>query len=85
MQNHLKAISPTKAARLRRRDEQNRREKRLSRWLLVGTVSLMATVMGADYLWLRAKARQRREEHQRQFHHGQTNAPAQNPPQARSL
>jgi len=83
MQHPVKAISPAKAARLRRQDEQKRREGRLSRWLLVGFVILSTVAVGADYLWLRAKARQRREQHQRQFHHGQTNAPAQNPPQTR--
>jgi cytoskeletal protein RodZ len=80
MHKHAKAITPAKAARLHRQDEKKRREKRLSRWLLIGFVILATAAVGADYLWLRAMARQRREQHERRFHHGQTNAPAHIPP-----
>jgi cytoskeletal protein RodZ len=77
MQHRVKIISPAKAERLRRQDEKKRREKRNSLRLLVGIVLLMVLAVGADYLWIKAMARQRREQHQRLHHHqpAQTNSP----------
>jgi len=76
MSNRVKAITPAKAARLRRRDEQQRREKRLTRWLLIGVVCLMVGAVVADWLFIQFARRQR---HMRQYHQGQTNAPAHIP------
>jgi cytoskeletal protein RodZ len=77
MQHRVKTISPAKAARLRRHDEQKRREKRNSLRLLLVTVLLMVAAVGADYLWIKAMARQRRQQHERLHHHqpAQTNSP----------
>jgi heme/copper-type cytochrome/quinol oxidase subunit 2 len=62
---------------------QLRKERRNSWLMITGFVLLSLSLVVADYFWLRARARHRREQHERQFHHGQTNAPAQTPTQAR--
>jgi cytoskeletal protein RodZ len=71
------------AERAAKEAAQLRKEKRNSRLLIIGVALASILLIFADYLWLRARARQRREQHERQFHHGQTNAPAQTPTQAR--
>jgi hypothetical protein len=55
--------------------EQSRREKRKGRWMLIGVALASATLLLGDYLWLKARAQKRREEHLRsQQHRSRTNS-----------
>lgn len=65
-----------RAQRAAKEAEQLRREKRNSRLLIVGVALISISLVFADYFWLRAQARRRREEHlQRQHQRAQTNSP----------
>jgi uncharacterized protein HemX len=70
-------IASKRAERAAKEAAKKRREKRTG-WLIVAcwaVVSLGLCV--ADYLWMKARAERRREEHQRIYHRqAQTNSPA---------
>lgn len=73
--------SPQVAAKLAqhatKEAEQSRREKCKGRWMLIGVAVASASLLLGDYLWLKARAQKRREEHQqRQHQRVQTNSPA---------
>lgn len=52
------------AERAAKEAEKLRKEKLKSRLLLVGVILLMIAGVVADYLWIRAMARQRHKQHQ---------------------
>jgi hypothetical protein len=55
--------------------EQSRQEKRKGRWMLIGVALASATLLFGDYLWLKARAQKRREEHLRSSQqHSRTNS-----------
>lgn len=71
--------SPQVAAKHAQHDakeaEQLHREKRKGRWMLIGVAVASASLMLGDYLWLKARAQKRREEHLRsQQHRSRTNS-----------
>lgn len=73
--------SPQAAAKQAERDAedagQRHREKRNSWLMIVGLALVSISLVIADYFWLKAQARQRREEHlQRRHQRAQTNSPA---------
>ena len=51
------------AERAAKEAEKIRQEKRKSRLLLAGVILLMIAAVVADYVWIRAMARQRHKQH----------------------
>lgn len=74
-------ISPRTAAkhaeRVATEAAQLRKEKRNSWLMIIGVALASMSLMAGNYIWLRARARGRRDEHlQRQQERGQPNSPA---------
>lgn len=74
--SHVPKVStPAKTERLRRQAEQEHREKRKSRWMLIGIILLMVGGLLADVLFIGWQKHQRRLRHANQ-HERLTNHPA---------
>lgn len=64
------------AERAAKKAEKLRKEKRRSVLTIIGVAIVSLGLCVADYFWLRYQARQRREQHERLYHHKQsTNNP----------
>ena len=69
-----------RAQRAAKEAEQNRREKRKSRWMIIGLAVVSISLVIGDYFWLKVRAEKRREEHMRTRHRpAQTNDTAHVP------
>ena len=70
-------IAAKRAQRAEQQAEQLRKEKRNSWLMIIGFILLSTSLVIADYFWLKARARQRRERHMQTHHRpAQTNTPA---------
>ena len=69
-----------RAQRAEKEAEQQRREKRNSRWMIIGVTVASISLMVGDYFWLKARAQKRREQHMQTRHRpAQTNDAAHVP------
>jgi hypothetical protein len=65
------------AQRAAKKAERLRKEKRNDWLMIIGFALLFVSLVVADYFWLRAQARERREQHEKTHHRpAQTGAPA---------
>jgi hypothetical protein len=76
-------IAAKHAERAAKAAAELRKEKRNGWLIVIGIALALSSIMFADYLWLRARARQRYEQRLQSGHRPtQTNAPANAPPGA---
>lgn len=67
-------VAAKRAERAAKEAEKNRREKRNSRWMIIGLAVVSLSLMIGDYFWLKARAQKRREQHMQTRHRAaQTN------------
>jgi hypothetical protein len=73
-------VAAKRAERAAKEAEKIRKEKRNSRWMIIGLAVVSISLMVGDYFWLKARAQKRREEHMRTRHRpAQTNDTAHVP------
>ena len=73
-------IAAKRAERAAKEAEENRKEKRNARLMIIGWAVVTIGLIVGDCYWLKARAQRRKTEHQR-IYHQKTNA---SPPSARS-
>ena len=67
-------VAAKQAERAAKQAEQLRKEKRNSRWMIIGLAVVSISLMVGDYFWLKARAQKRREQHMQTRHRAaQTN------------